>query len=166
MAEDPNDNLPLPDESPENIREKSPEEEWAERLQINFTPPKLTPTPPPLPESERRNDPNNDPSNGHSDENNDNLREANSSAGRFHSPQFAEPMPSTFLIWSILSTVFCCFIPGIVAIIFSSQVSTRYYSGDIEGARRASRNAEIWIIASFVLGVLSATLYVPFLMIN
>ncbi|MDE6298374.1 MAG: CD225/dispanin family protein [Muribaculaceae bacterium] len=77
-----------------------------------------------------------------------------------------EPMPASYLIWSVLATVFCCLVPGIVAIIFSSQVSSKYYAGDIEGARKASRNAEIWIIVSFVLGVLSATLYLPIALIN
>lgn len=76
------------------------------------------------------------------------------------------PMPPTYLIWSILVTVFCCFIPGILAIIFSSQVSSRYYNGDIEGAWRASRRAELWIIFSVVIGVLGATLYLPFLIIS
>lgn len=78
----------------------------------------------------------------------------------------AEPMPPTWMLWSIIMTVCCCFIPGLVAIVFSSQVSTRYAAGDLEGARRASRMAEGWIIASFVLGVLSATLYVPLTMIS
>lgn len=73
-------------------------------------------------------------------------------------------MPPTWLVWSVIMTVFCCTIPGIVAIIFSSQVSSRYGMGDIEGAKRASRNAEIWIIVSFVLGVLSSTLYLPIMM--
>lgn len=73
----------------------------------------------------------------------------------------SEPMPSTWLVWSVVCTILCCFLPGIVAIIQSSRVSSRYYAGDIEGARRASRNAEIWIIISFVLGVLSSTLYLP-----
>ena len=75
-------------------------------------------------------------------------------------------MPPTYLVWSVIMTVLCCFIPGIVAIIFSSQVSTKYYSGDVEGAKKASRNAEIWIIVSFVLGVLSATLYMPIMMVS
>lgn len=73
----------------------------------------------------------------------------------------AEPMPSTWLVWSVLATVLCCTIPGIVAIIQSARVSSRYYSGDIDGAKRASRNAEIWIIISFVLGVIAQTLYLP-----
>ena len=71
------------------------------------------------------------------------------------------PMPPTYLAWSIVMTILCCTIPGIVAIIFSAQVSSRFHQGDIEGAKRASRNAEIWIIVSFVLGVLSNTLYIP-----
>lgn len=73
----------------------------------------------------------------------------------------SEPMPPTYLVWSVIMTILCCTIPGIVAIIFSSKVSSKFYQGDIEGSRRASRNAEIWIIISFVLGVLSNTLYIP-----
>ena len=73
----------------------------------------------------------------------------------------SEPMPPTNLIWAVLATVFCCFIPGVVAIVMASRVSSKYYAGDIEGARRASTATEWWIIASFVLGILSATLYLP-----
>lgn len=72
-----------------------------------------------------------------------------------------EPMPPTFLVWSIVTTILCCTVPGIVAIIYSAQVSSKFYQGDMEGARRSSRRAEIWIIVSFVLGVLSNTLYFP-----
>lgn len=70
-------------------------------------------------------------------------------------------MPPTYLVWSVLATVLCCTVPGIVAIIMSSKVSSKFYQGDIEGSQRASRNAEIWIIISFVLGVISQTLYLP-----
>lgn len=72
-----------------------------------------------------------------------------------------EPMPPTFLVWSVLATVLCCLIPGIVAIVYSSMVSSKYYAKDYEGARRCSRLAEIWIIASIVLGVITAAVYVP-----
>lgn len=76
-------------------------------------------------------------------------------------PAVNEPMPKTYLVWSVVCTILCCFIPGIVAIINSAKVSSKYYQGDIEGAKRASRNAEIWIIISFVLGVITNTLYIP-----
>lgn len=71
------------------------------------------------------------------------------------------PMPSTYLVWAIVMTILCCLPAGIVAIIFASQVSARYYTGDYEGAMQASRRAQIWIIVSFVLGVLTQTLYMP-----
>ncbi|MDE7159813.1 MAG: CD225/dispanin family protein [Muribaculaceae bacterium] len=72
-----------------------------------------------------------------------------------------EPMPPTYLVWSVVMTVLCCLPAGVVAIVFSSMVSSKYYAGDIEGAKRCSRRAEIWIIASFVAGVLWNTLYIP-----
>lgn len=72
-------------------------------------------------------------------------------------------MPKTYMLWAILSLILCCLPAGIVAVIMSSRVSAKFYEGDYEGAGRASRNAEIWIIISFVLGVLSNTLYLPFM---
>ena len=55
-------------------------------------------------------------------------------------------------------------VPGIVAVFYSAQVSSRYHNGDIEGAKRASKAAEAWIIASFVLGLLSTTLQFPIML--
>ncbi len=72
-----------------------------------------------------------------------------------------ESMPETYLVWSVLATVLCCLIPGVVAIVYSTMVSSRYYAKDYEGARRASEKAQYWIIASVVLGVITATVYLP-----
>lgn len=72
-----------------------------------------------------------------------------------------EEMPETYLVWSVIITLLCCLIPGVVAIIFSASVSSKYYAGDIEGARRASRNAQIWCIVSIIAGIVWATLYMP-----
>ncbi len=72
-----------------------------------------------------------------------------------------EPMPNTYLVWSVLATVMCCLIPGIVAIIYSSKVSSRYYAKDYEGAKRASDMAQYWIIGSIVVGIVVQTLYLP-----
>ena len=72
-----------------------------------------------------------------------------------------EPMPDTYLVWSVIITILCCLIPGIVAIVYSASVSSKYYAGDIEGAKRASRNAQIWCIVSILAGIIWATLYIP-----
>ncbi len=59
-----------------------------------------------------------------------------------------------YMIWSILSTVFCCLIGGIVAIVFSSQVNAKLAQGDIKGAKAASKMAKIWLIVNLAVGLL------------
>lgn len=143
---------------------KSVDEEWAETLHINFDPSRMRTTPPPIPGEAQMPGANPMPG-GNPMPGAARMQPQGAGAPRpEHTHLYGEPMPPTWLVWSVIMTVFCCTIPGIVAIIFSSQVSSRYGMGDIEGARRASRNAEIWIIVSFVLGVLSSTLYLPIMM--
>ncbi len=64
------------------------------------------------------------------------------------------PKPDTYLVWSIIVTLLCCLIPGIVAIYYATKVSSRYYAGDYEGARKASSAASIWIMVAIVCGLL------------
>lgn len=132
-------------ENPE-ISDHSPLEEWAETLKVPYNPEKIKPlsTPPsapPIPENRAATIPpmpNNHPE-----------------------TEEQHPMPKTYLIWAVIMTVICCLPAGIIAIIFSSQVSSRYYAGDLAGAEKASERAQIWIIVAFVLGVMTNTLYIP-----
>ena len=71
------------------------------------------------------------------------------------------PMPPTYMVWAIISTICCCLPAGVIAIYFSSMVSSRYYARNYEGARKASEMAEIWIIVSIVVGVIVNALYFP-----
>lgn len=67
-------------------------------------------------------------------------------------PAGSEPPPSN-LVWAILSTVLCCLIPGIVSIVFASQVNSKWASGDYAGAQESSRKARTWAIIAAVLGL-------------
>lgn len=64
------------------------------------------------------------------------------------------PMPQTYLVWSILATIFCCLPFGIVAIVYSSGVESAYNRGDYATAASKSKTALNWIIASAITGVL------------
>lgn len=64
--------------------------------------------------------------------------------------------PSTYLAWSIVMTLLCCMPAGIVAIIFSCRVSSKWAAGDIEAAQRASERAQLWIVLSFILGLITS----------
>lgn len=66
-----------------------------------------------------------------------------------------EPCPPTYLAWSIIVTICCCLIPGIVAIVYSTRVEPLYNRGDYAGARKASETAQLWIIAAVVIGIIS-----------
>lgn len=75
--------------------------------------------------------------------------------GMTHIPQ----KPKAYLAWAVISAVFFSLIPGIVAIYFSTQVSTRWYARNFAGSERASYLAQCWIIASIVLGIVPATIF-------
>lgn len=136
------------------------EKEWAEKLGMHFDSERAA-TPPPVPQPE-------------------NPQDMQQSANLQQQPPYAQqpmyvmppgtqlpplhphgPMPPTYMVWAILATVCCCLPAGVVAILFSSKVSTKYYMRDYEGARKASENAEIWIIVSIVAGIIINALYMP-----
>jgi molecular chaperone DnaK (HSP70) len=59
----------------------------------------------------------------------------------------------TYLVQSILLTLFCCWPLGIVAIVNAARVNSRLLSGDIAGAKAASRAAKTWCWWSFGVGL-------------
>lgn len=130
----------------------TPEEEWAKTLKLDYDPEKITEAPQ-APEPIQ-------PHNG------------NTPPPPFPGPQYSplqqesEPMPPTYMVWSILALICCCFIPAIVAIIYSAQVSSKYYAKDYEGARKCSERAQIWIIVSIVLGIIGMALYLPLTLLS
>ena len=76
----------------------------------------------------------------------------------YEQQQLQQPQtpPPNYLVFAILSTIFCCQIFGIVSIVFAAQVNSRWNSGDIPGALDASKNAKLWAWISFGSGVMIA----------
>ncbi|MDE5806725.1 MAG: CD225/dispanin family protein [Muribaculaceae bacterium] len=132
----------------------TPDEEWAKKLGLDFDPEKAKQTPPPAPQPPQY------------DGNPGPQFPSGNTFPPVQPQQDIEPMPPTYMVWSVLALVLCCFPPAIVAIIYSAQVSSKYYAKDYEGARRCSERAQIWIIASIVLGVVSMALYLPLTLLS
>lgn len=61
--------------------------------------------------------------------------------------------PKTWLLESILVTIFCCVPFGIVGIIKASSVSSKFAAGDFAGATKASADAKKWTIIGLVCGI-------------
>lgn len=55
------------------------------------------------------------------------------------------PIPKTWLVESILVTILCCLIFGIIGIVNASKVESKYYAGDYEGSLKASKEAGKWV---------------------
>jgi hypothetical protein len=67
--------------------------------------------------------------------------------------QLPVPRPKNWLVESILVTIFCCLPLGIVGIVFSSQVNSKYDAGDIQGALKSSKDAGTWTKVGFFIGL-------------
>ena len=61
-----------------------------------------------------------------------------------------------YLWQSIVCTACCCIPFGIPAIVYAAQVNTKVAQGDLEGARKSSKNAKMWCWIALGAGVASA----------
>ena len=68
------------------------------------------------------------------------------------SARYSAPIPN-YLLQAILATIFCCLPFGIVAIVYSAQVSSNLQIGDYEKAEIASLNAKKWTNIAVITGV-------------
>lgn len=61
--------------------------------------------------------------------------------------------PKTWLVESILVTIFCCLPFGIVGIVKASNVESMWRRGDMVGAEAASQSAGFWTKLGFWIGL-------------
>lgn len=74
-------------------------------------------------------------------------------------PSGATPPPN-YLVWAILSTIFCCIPFGIASIVFAAQVNSKWAAGDFNGAAASSAKAKKFAIIAAVAGLIFGVLYV------
>lgn len=69
------------------------------------------------------------------------------------------PKPDNYLVWAILSTIFCCLPFGIVAIVYAAKVNSLYSVKQYALALDASNKAKNWTVAAAVTGFVIIFLY-------
>tara|TARA_R110002049_G_scaffold18326_2_gene70185 strand:- start:16578 stop:16862 length:285 start_codon:yes stop_codon:yes gene_type:complete len=74
----------------------------------------------------------------------------------------SRPKPNNYLVLAIISTVFCCLIPGIVSIVNAAKVNEAYALGNFEQAEKASKNAKTWAIVGIAIAGVFWLLYIAF----
>jgi hypothetical protein len=73
--------------------------------------------------------------------------------------------PKTFLVESILVTLFCCWPFGVAGIVNASKVESRFNAGDIAGAYRASSQAKKWMLISLICGLAVVFFYFIYMLV-
>ncbi|HWY01284.1 MAG TPA: CD225/dispanin family protein, partial [Mycobacterium sp.] len=68
--------------------------------------------------------------------------------------------PDNYLVWAILTTVFCCLPLGIVSIMYSTKVSGLWSQGRYAEAQAAADNAKKWAIISAIVGAVVGVIVV------
>jgi len=77
-----------------------------------------------------------------------------------YTQQPQQPMPKTWMVESILVTLFCCLIFGILGIVKASSVSSLYSAGNYAAAQQASKEAGKWVKWGFWIGFIGIALYI------
>lgn len=75
-------------------------------------------------------------------------------------------MPKTWLVESILATLFCCLPFGLVGLIKAANVGTLYQAGKYAEAVVASQEAGKWTKISIAVGIILGLLYLAFWIIG
>lgn len=149
----------------------TPDEQWAQALHMAYTPPKveehITETPPPLREqgpspvcaTSSFTSPVSQPA-GASQQCPSGMPSATI---KEEGVKEMEPANS-YLIFSIIFIVLFSLIPAVIGLFYSFKTRRLNSYGDFLGAHKASRVCQGWLIASFCLGILQITFFLPLAM--
>ena len=67
--------------------------------------------------------------------------------------------PKDYLVESILVTLFCCMVFGILGIVYSVQANSAFSSGNITAANEFSAKAKQWVTYGFWCGIAIVGIY-------
>uniref|UniRef100_A0A8C5L1V0 Proline rich transmembrane protein 1B n=1 Tax=Jaculus jaculus TaxID=51337 RepID=A0A8C5L1V0_JACJA len=75
------------------------------------------------------------------------------------------PLPKDFMMESVLVTLFCCLLTGLIAIVYSHETRAALGRGDLAQAEEASRKARSLVLFSLLFGVFVSTSWVIYVVV-
>lgn len=72
--------------------------------------------------------------------------------------------PSNWLWQSILATLFCCIVFGVVGIVYAARVDSLYFNGRYDEAEQAAKKAKMWTLIAVVTGLVYIAVWVSLLL--
>ncbi|XP_029470570.1 proline rich transmembrane protein 1B isoform X2 [Rhinatrema bivittatum] len=90
----------------------------------------------------------------------------NGSIGGYLPQAEARRPPKDYMVESVLVTVFCCLMTGIVAIVYSHETRAALNRGDVLQAQDASRKARSLVLFSLLFGVFVSISWVIYVVVK
>ncbi|XP_072488869.1 proline rich transmembrane protein 1B isoform X2 [Notamacropus eugenii] len=75
------------------------------------------------------------------------------------------PLPKDYMVESVLVTLFCCLITGVIAIVYSHETRAALSRGDLAQAEQASKKARSLVLFSLLFGVFVSTSWVIYVIV-
>lgn len=90
--------------------------------------------------------------------------QAGYSYGRTEGGNYGQPVKpisgTPYMIFAIITTLFCCLPLGIAAIVFASKINTLQKAGDYAGAQEEAKKAKLATIIGMVFGAIVSVIYI------
>ncbi|XP_054996293.1 proline rich transmembrane protein 1B [Sorex araneus] len=80
-------------------------------------------------------------------------------------PAEHRPLPKDYMVESVLVTLFCCLITGLLAVVYSHETRAALSRGDMGQAEEASRKARGLVLFSLLFGVFVSASWVVYVMV-
>ncbi|XP_075434835.1 proline rich transmembrane protein 1B [Ascaphus truei] len=81
------------------------------------------------------------------------------------SPQRAEVRTKDYMVESVLVMIFCCFLTGIVAVVYSHETRAALGRGDLLQAQTSSRKARSLVLFSLLFGVFMSISWIIYVVV-
>lgn len=65
-----------------------------------------------------------------------------------------------YLVWSILTTLFCCLPFGVVSIIYATKANSAYDAGNFDEHTKCADKAKMWMILGAVIGFIVSVVWI------
>uniref|UniRef100_A0A8C6QWU1 Proline rich transmembrane protein 1B n=1 Tax=Nannospalax galili TaxID=1026970 RepID=A0A8C6QWU1_NANGA len=85
--------------------------------------------------------------------------------GPVPTPVEHRPLPKDFMMESVLVTLFCCLLTGLIAIVYSHETRAALGRGHLAQAEEASRKARSLVLFSLLFGVFVSTSWVIYVVV-
>ncbi|NXU96699.1 PRT1B protein, partial [Cettia cetti] len=76
------------------------------------------------------------------------------------------PLPKDYMVESVLVTLFCCLLTGVMALVYSHETRAALARGDVAQAYVASRKAQSLVLFSLLFGLFASISWIIYVLVS